>query len=76
MKTATVRNIDGEVPYGELEKLYREHQKAIFRSAYSVTGNAQDAEDVLQTDIHEVASTEDGSRVSEESQRVSVPGRE
>ena len=31
------------------EELFREHHALIFRSAYSITGNAQDAEDVLQT---------------------------
>ena len=34
---------------GGLEKVFREHQGRVFRAAYRVTGNAQDAEDVLQT---------------------------
>ena len=33
----------------EFEELFREHHALVFRTAYSVTGNAQDAEDVLQT---------------------------
>jgi RNA polymerase sigma-70 factor (ECF subfamily) len=33
----------------EFEDLFREHHALVFRTAYSVTGNAQDAEDVLQT---------------------------
>lgn len=33
----------------ELEMMYREHHKQVFRAAYRVTGNAMDAEDVLQT---------------------------
>jgi RNA polymerase sigma-70 factor (ECF subfamily) len=33
----------------EIEKLYREHSKFIYRTAFRVTGNAEDAEDVLQS---------------------------
>ena len=32
-----------------LETVFLEHQARVFRAAYRVTGNAQDAEDVLQT---------------------------
>ena len=32
----------------ELESLFREHAKFIYRTAYRVTGNGEDAEDVLQ----------------------------
>jgi RNA polymerase sigma-70 factor (ECF subfamily) len=32
-----------------LEKVFVEHQGRVFRAAYRITGNAQDAEDVLQT---------------------------
>jgi RNA polymerase sigma-70 factor, ECF subfamily len=32
-----------------LEQIFVEHQQRVFRAAYRVTGNAQDAEDVLQT---------------------------
>src|SRR5262245_15643732 len=32
----------------EFERLFREHSHFIYRTAYSVTGNSQDAEDVLQ----------------------------
>ena len=35
-------------PFG-LEKVFLEHQGRVFRAAYRITGNAQDAEDVLQT---------------------------
>jgi RNA polymerase sigma-70 factor (ECF subfamily) len=34
---------------GPLEALYREHWRAVFGAAYRVTGDAMDAEDVLQT---------------------------
>jgi len=33
----------------DLEQVFREHHAAVFRAAYRVTGNAGDAEDVLQT---------------------------
>lgn len=32
----------------ELEEIFREHSKFIYRTAYRVTGNSEDAEDVLQ----------------------------
>jgi len=32
-----------------LEQMYREHHSMVFRTAYRVTGNPADAEDVLQT---------------------------
>ena len=33
----------------EMETIFREHHGMVFRAAYRVTGNANDAEDVLQT---------------------------
>src|ERR1035438_1828808 len=33
----------------ELERIFREHHALVFRAAYRVTGNPDDAEDVLQT---------------------------
>src|SRR5438093_8515114 len=32
-----------------LEKLFQEHSRRVFQAAYRITGNAMDAEDVLQT---------------------------
>jgi RNA polymerase sigma-70 factor (ECF subfamily) len=34
---------------GALERVFLEHQGRVFRAAYRITGNAPDAEDVLQT---------------------------
>jgi RNA polymerase sigma-70 factor (ECF subfamily) len=34
---------------GELSQIFQEHHTRIFRTAYRITGNADDAEDVLQT---------------------------
>ena len=39
---------DAALP-GELEGLFQAHYRLIYRTAYSVTGSRQDAEDVLQT---------------------------
>jgi RNA polymerase sigma-70 factor (ECF subfamily) len=33
----------------DLEAIFREHHGAVYRAAYRITGNAMDAEDVLQT---------------------------
>ena len=33
----------------EIGAMYREHHTMVFRTAYRVTGNVSDAEDVLQT---------------------------
>jgi len=33
----------------EVERIFREHSALVFRAAYRITGNAGDAEDVLQT---------------------------
>jgi RNA polymerase sigma-70 factor, ECF subfamily len=35
--------------HSELERAYQDHSGLVFRTAYRVTGNAADAEDVLQT---------------------------
>ena len=39
----------GNSPPEDLEKVFREHYAMVFRAAYRITGNASDAEDVLQT---------------------------
>ncbi len=36
-------------PPADLDLIFREHHATVFRAAYRVTGNASDAEDVLQT---------------------------
>jgi RNA polymerase sigma-70 factor (ECF subfamily) len=34
---------------GDFEQLFQEHHGLVYRAAFRITGNAQDAEDVLQT---------------------------
>jgi len=36
-------------PVTDLERVFRENHAMVFRAAYRITGNASDAEDVLQT---------------------------
>ena len=49
MPIAAVPRIAGEALANEFEELFREHHELVYRTAYSVTGNRPDAEDVLQT---------------------------
>jgi RNA polymerase sigma factor (sigma-70 family) len=48
MSTITVPSACGGSLTLELEKVFREHAQMMYRSALSVTGRRQDAEDVLQ----------------------------
>jgi len=45
--TAQLETVQTALP--DLDAIYREHHAMVFRAAYRVTGNASDAEDVLQT---------------------------
>src|SRR6202142_2495336 len=50
MKALMAAQLDSAaLPEAELERIFREHHAMVFRAAYRVTGNADDAEDVLQT---------------------------
>lgn len=49
------------VPLGDLEKVFREHHVLIYRAAYRITGNPQDAEDVLQTVFLRLVRREDAA---------------
>jgi RNA polymerase sigma-70 factor, ECF subfamily len=49
MSTVTAFSRSADSLAQEFEELFEEHHAFVFRTAYSVTGNAQDAEDVLQT---------------------------
>jgi RNA polymerase sigma-70 factor, ECF subfamily len=51
----------------ELERAYRAHHGLVFRTAYRITGNAADAEDVLQTVFLRLLHRSPGSMQSEES---------
>jgi RNA polymerase sigma-70 factor (ECF subfamily) len=52
-------------PAPELEQIYRDHHRRVLNAAYRVTGNAQDAEDVLQTVFMRLVRREGGSPLSD-----------
>lgn len=52
-------------PAPDLERIFREQHKRVFRAAYRVTGNAEDAEDVLQTVFMRLVRREGGSPLSD-----------
>jgi RNA polymerase sigma factor (sigma-70 family) len=49
VQAAAYDNTTAVRPPEALEAIFREHHGSIFRAAYRITGNAADAEDVLQT---------------------------
>jgi RNA polymerase sigma-70 factor (ECF subfamily) len=49
MATMTTPNASDRALPHALAEIFREHYSMIYRTAYSVTGSKQDAEDVLQT---------------------------
>jgi RNA polymerase sigma-70 factor, ECF subfamily len=49
MPTAAVYSLPGDTLANDFEVLFRAHHELVYRTAYSVTGNRSDAEDVLQT---------------------------
>jgi RNA polymerase sigma-70 factor (ECF subfamily) len=49
MSAVAAVNVTSEPLAQELEEAFREHSRLVYRTAYSVTGSAQDAEDVVQT---------------------------
>jgi RNA polymerase sigma-70 factor (ECF subfamily) len=48
MTTVIIPSNGGETAAQELGEVFREHGQFVYRTAYSVTGNRPDAEDVLQ----------------------------
>jgi RNA polymerase sigma-70 factor (ECF subfamily) len=49
MSTAAVSNSCGDSLEQELEDIYRQYYQLVYRTAYTITGTRQDAEEVLQT---------------------------
>ena len=50
MKTLMAAQMESaHLSEADLERIFREHHALVFRAAYRVTGNPDDAEDVLQT---------------------------
>jgi RNA polymerase sigma-70 factor, ECF subfamily len=46
---AAYRTEPAGLPASEFERIFRENYAGVYRAAYRITGNAEDAEDVLQT---------------------------
>jgi RNA polymerase sigma-70 factor (ECF subfamily) len=53
-------------PVQLLAELFREHYDKVFRAAYRITGNAMDAEDVLQSVFLRLARRQESSPLGEE----------
>ena len=51
------------VPAAELERIFRENHALVFRAAYRITGNVDDAEDVLQTVFLRMMKRDAGAEV-------------
>ena len=49
MSTIAVPRANTKALTPDLEAIFREHSRLVYRTAYSITGSWQDAEDVLQT---------------------------
>lgn len=58
----TAKQASGAPP--DLGSIYAEHHRRVIRAAYRVTGNMEDAEDVLQTVFMRLARREGGSPLS------------
>lgn len=48
MKPTTILGLSAETSEERFDRFYREHYRLVYRAAYAVTGNREDAEDVLQ----------------------------
>jgi RNA polymerase sigma factor (sigma-70 family) len=49
MSTVKVFNTTNDPLKQELAEIFRQHSRLVYRTAYSVTGRSQDAEDILQS---------------------------
>jgi RNA polymerase sigma-70 factor, ECF subfamily len=49
MSTITVHDRSETSSSPDFERIFREHGPLIYRTAYAVTGNREDADDILQT---------------------------
>src|SRR5262249_12267610 len=49
MSMVTVHRVTNKLLPEEFEQLFRDHSKLVYRTAYRITRNAEDAEDILQT---------------------------
>ena len=64
-----------KLPEAELERIFREHHAMVFRAAYRITGNADDAEDVLQTVFLRMIKRDPGGRTGRQHGQFPTPSR-
>ena len=48
MPSVALFNVTKDPAAQELEQIFRDHSRLVYRTAYSVTGSSQDAEDIVQ----------------------------
>src|SRR3954447_19748089 len=63
-----VPDYPSEHPNSELEVLFRDHHRQLFRAAHRITGSVADAEDVLQTVFLRLARSHESYDLSENPQ--------
>jgi RNA polymerase sigma-70 factor (ECF subfamily) len=65
MLLATKHEVPVSIIPNTVDRMYREHHAMVFRTAYRITGNAEDAEDVLQTVFVRIAGREESAAAIE-----------
>jgi RNA polymerase sigma-70 factor (ECF subfamily) len=63
MSTATVPKVNSESLSPDFEEAYRQYSPMVYRTARAVTGNPEDAEDVLQTIFLRLIRQEDSGQL-------------
>ena len=64
VQNAAARKIP-PAPGPDMERIFREHSRRVVSAAYRVTGNSQDAEDVLQTVFMRLVRREGGTQLGD-----------
>ncbi len=64
VRSATRQTTTPDAP-DDLEAIYRDYHQRVLRAAHRITGNAHDAEDVMQTVFMRLARREGGSPLSD-----------
>ncbi|HSP68722.1 MAG TPA: sigma-70 family RNA polymerase sigma factor [Bryobacteraceae bacterium] len=65
MLLATKHEVPVSIISNAVDGMFREHHSMVFRTAYRITGNAADAEDVLQTVFLRIAGRDEAAAVIE-----------
>ena len=65
LEAAVQHQVEPQNRAEELDMIYRDHHKQVFQAAYRVTGNAMDAEDVMQTVFVRLLRRDRGAALSQ-----------